>query len=106
MKIIEPDRRVDLSKEAAAVTFFNNTGRVPTGSYKNFRVDFLGRDSGETRKFYSKNDFEKSVLVKKGSFIHVSFDLKLGQKIDVQKADLTVDRDSRQFLSDSLTLEV
>lgn len=38
VKIIEPDRRVDLAQEEAMVAFFNNDGRVPFGSYVNFRV--------------------------------------------------------------------
>ena len=87
------------------VTFFNNAGRVPAGSYKNFRVDFFTEDLNAVNHLSSKNDFEKSVAVQKGSFIRVAFDLNLNQKIEVKKADLTVGEDSRELLPDSLILE-
>ena len=106
VKVIEPDHRVDLSKEEAVVTFFNNRGRVPTGNYKNFRIEFLGEGAAGVQKIYSAADFKKSVFVKKGSFIHVSFDLRLNKKIEIQKVDVTVDEDNREFLTRSLILEV
>ena len=114
IKVIEPDRRVDLSQEEAAVTFFNNAGRVPAGSYKNFRVDFFSAEDpaclpdrqGSARRLSSKNDLEKAVMVNKGSFIRVAFDLQLDKTIAVQSADLAVGEDARKFLADSLSLEV
>ena len=106
VKIIEPDRKVDLSREEAVITFFNNAGRVPAGSYKNFRVEFFGEDLKEIHQLYAKNDFEQGILVKKGSFIHVDFDLRLEGKILVEKAKISVDEETRELLSDSLILEV
>ena len=97
---------MDLSREEAVITFFNNAGRVPTGSYKNFRVEFFGEDLKEIHKLYAKNDFEQGILVKKGSFIHVDFDLHLESKILVEKAKVSVDEEIRELLSDSLILEV
>ncbi len=106
IKVIEPDRKVDLSREEAVVTFFNNAGRVPAGSYKNFRVDFFSAgDSNSVRKLLSKDDFERVVAVGKGSFIRVAFDLKLEQSLAVEKADLTVGEDERKLLGNSLILE-
>ena len=105
VKVIEPDRRVDLSQEEPVVTFFNNGGRVPAGEYQNFRVDYLSAEGGSA-KLFSKEDFKKAVAVHKGSFVRVAFNLGLEKNITVKKADLTVDEDHRSLLSDSLTLEV
>ena len=104
VKIIEPDRRVDLSKEEPALNFFNNGGRIPAGNYVNFRVDFLDGDSN-LKRFSSRRDFEKGVPVHKGSFVRVAFGLDLGPKIGVDKAELAVDDDARDFSSEALSLE-
>ena len=106
VKIIEPDRKVDLSQEEPVLTFFNNAGRVPAGSYQNFRVSFYGEDLKTLHQLTAKSNFEKGIAVKKGSFIHVSFDLRLDEKILVEKAKVTVDEDARELSSDLLTLEV
>ncbi len=104
VKVIEPDRIVDFSKEEATVVFFNNHGRVPAGAYKNFRIDFTGNE-GARKLLSSRRDFDKGVAVKKGSFIRVSFDLAFEKEIEIRQADMTVDADSRTFSSDDLILE-
>ncbi len=104
VKVIEPDRRVDFSKEEAVVVFFNNLGRVPAGDYTNFRVEFTGND-GIPKRLSAREDFDGAVAVRKGSFIRVAFGLLLENGIRMQQADMTVDADSRRFLPDTLTLE-
>lgn len=104
VKIIEPDRRVDLSVEEPVVSFFNNGGRIPAGAYKNFRVDFYG-EGPELRHLRSKDDFEKSVAVKKGSFVRVWFGLAPEGALKVEKAGLTVDADTRELAAETLSPE-
>ncbi len=105
VKVIEPDRRVDLSKEEAVVSFFNNGGRVRAGGYKNFRIDFFDGNLNKARTLSAKNDFEKVIEVKRGSFVYVSFSLVMKERVAVEKARVDVDEDSRELLADSLTLE-
>ena len=85
--IVEPDHKVDLRQTEAAISFFNN-GRVPAGSFKNFRLSF--EDHGKNREMSRRQDLEAPFLVKKGSFVNVSFGLDLDNQ-KVKEAHLTVD---------------
>ena len=94
ISVIRPDKQVDLLSTEAAVSFFNNAGRVPAGTYEDFRVEFLKPD-GRKARLGSLSALEWPLQVKKGSFIRVSFDLevKAGQEtlLEAKKAAVTVD---------------
>lgn len=98
LSIIRPDKQVDLTKTEAAVSFFNNTGRVPPDSYDNFRVDFL-RPDGQKVRLSSSIALERPLWVKKGSFIRVWFELeaKTGQELQAKKASVTVDGQTEEM---------
>ncbi len=101
--VIDPDKAVDLTKEEAGISFFNNQGRVPEGSYVNFgiilseRVRFSGRDgahstqgvvtarldlnrdpSSDEATLTAREDFSPPIAVKKGDFLSVWFHWDLG----------------------------
>ena len=99
--IIEPDHKVDLVSTEPTLSFFNN-GRVPPGSFNNFRVTF--QDHGKMRQLTRINDLTKNLVVKKGSFINVSFILDLKNNHGrVQELRLAVDEDERVDLGDSVS---
>ena len=85
--IIEPDHRVDLNSTEAVISFFNN-GRVPAGRFKNFRLSF--EDHQKNRAISRRQDLDTPFVVKKGSFVNVSFELDLDTR-QVKEAHLTVD---------------
>ena len=94
VSVIRPDKRVDLLSTEAAISFFNNTGRVPAGSYENFRIEFF-RPDGQKVRLGAVNKIANPLQVKKGSFIRVWFDLEVtGEQASVlqaKKASVTVD---------------
>ena len=85
--IIEPDHKVDLGNTEASISFFNN-GRVPAGHFKNFRLSF--EDHGKNREMTRRQDLDELFIVKKGSFVNVSFELDLDSQ-KIQETRLTVD---------------
>lgn len=94
ISVIHPDKQVDLLSTEAAVSFFNNTGRVPAGAYEDFRVEFLKPD-GRKARLGGLTALERPLQVGKGSFIRVCFDLEVrpGHEPDLEakKAAITVD---------------
>ncbi len=100
VSVIRPDKQVDLLSTEAAVSFFNNAGRVPEASYEDFRVGFLKPD-GQRVLLSSANPLGRPLEVKKGSFIRVWFDLevKAGPEPSLQakKAGVTVDGRSEEM---------
>lgn len=92
--VIEPDKQVDLAKEEAGLSFFNN-GRVPDGGYVNFRLKLF--DSGhQPLEVFGSMDFIKPLVVQKGSFVGVWFTLDLA-KMAVSELTITVDQDTRNL---------
>jgi len=103
IKIIEPDRQVDLISEEAGLSFFNQ-GRVPPGKYTNFKIilferikveskdleerylflDSQAKDSDDEVQIYGRINFKEPFSVKKGSFIGVWFSLNLENTLHVE----------------------
>jgi hypothetical protein len=98
--ILEPDHKVDLTNTDAAVSFFNN-GRVPPEKFKNFKVTF--DDQGKKTEMSFKKDLDSSLLVKKGSFVSVSFELEEESK-KVKQMRWVVD--AREFVDQGDNIEV
>ena len=111
VKIIEPDRRVDLAVEEAAVSFFNNTGRVPSGVYMNFRIVLL-REGGEVVEIAGREDFAEPLRVQKGSFIHVRFDVGFSDEekdgplfpARLDRVSVTVDQTQKTLPASAVTV--
>ena len=70
VRVIAPDKEVDLSREEARVGFFNNQGRVPAGRYVNFKITL--HDGGRVT---AREDLSSVVYIQKGDFIQVAFDV-------------------------------
>ena len=100
VSVIRPDKRVDLLSTEATVSFFNNTERVPAGSYENFRIDFF-RPDGQKVRLGAGSALANPLQVKKGSFIRVWFDLEVmaGQEtvLQAKKASVTVDGQTEEM---------
>ena len=94
--VIEPDRRVDFSRESAEMSFFNN-GRVPPGEYVNFRISFYEKTKipglSEARSVELAADFSP-LEIKKGSFVYAALVPKPDGAGELQ---LTVDEQSLRF---------
>jgi hypothetical protein len=69
--IVKPDHQVDLMSSDAAVSFFNNGGRVPEGDYDNFKLTFA--DHATEREITRKLNYDQPLPVRNGSFIRVWF---------------------------------
>ena len=99
VSVIEPDRKVDLMQEEATISFFNN-GRVPPDDYSNVRVSLTGENYKDKFFLERKEDFEKAVAIKKGSFVNVSFEFDFSKAHEisqqtVKQIHLTVDEEER-----------
>ncbi len=100
IKVIEPDRKVDLLTEEPEVHFFNN-GRVAPGSYTNVRVQLRLDDHPHPSFFSRKTDYDPPVAINKGDFIGVRFyfDFSSGKRLldesTVYKVRLIVGEDER-----------
>ena len=100
LTILEPDHRVDLNNTEAAVSFFNN-GRVPPGSFKNFRITY--EDHGKSAEMSRKTDWTPPFQVKNGSFVNVSFKLDLDSK-KVKETHLVVDQEEWTDSGDNIEM--
>jgi hypothetical protein len=100
LTVIEPDKQVDLATEEPFISFFNN-GRIPSGEYVNFRVSFLDKANKE-RSLSAIRDWDQPVVVKKGAFVSVEFEIERAQKARVSYAALTVDDTIRSYLDSEL----
>lgn len=104
MSIIEPDRVVDLSKEEAMVSFYNN-GRVPEAEYNNFRIT-ITKPNGQNLQIFGIQDFT-GLSVKKTSFISVSFDIQLVSEYqeEIKSVEINVDERTEELFADQLCVQ-
>lgn len=100
--VVEPDHKVDLAEQEPRVSFFNNGRRVPVGSYRNFKVIFYNKSSGQEIQIYGNKNFLEPLKVKTGSFISVWFDLNLCDK--VEQATVVVDDQKVTILGQNIRM--
>lgn len=105
VRVIEPDRQVDLAVEQPTVSFFNNGPRVPKGAYKNFRLEYLENATQTSRALTAREDFKEGVPVRKGSFIRVDFNCQLDQRIQVLEARLIIDETEKKMSGSELLIK-
>jgi hypothetical protein len=98
--VIEPDKQVDLEKEEPGLSFFNN-GRVSEGSYVNFRLKLL---DPSTREISARQDFQKPLEVRRGSFISVWFSLDKKDLRFIEGLELTAGEDTRKLSTGDLAV--
>ena len=109
VKIIEPDRRFDLLSEEPVVQFFNNTGRIPAGTYTNVRVTARMDEDPRAVVFGRKLDYETPLAIARGAFVRVRFlfDLESGSRTlderSVREVHVSIDEDERQEPGSSFT---
>jgi hypothetical protein len=110
MDVIEPDRRLDLTKDEPTVSFFNN-GRIAPGDYSNVRVSLISEEGARKKVFLErKTNYSPALSVRKGSFVNVSFEFDPNQtpfrleSETVKEVRLTVDEDERLDGGDSIRL--
>ena len=113
--VVEPDRRLDLAAEEPTVSFFNN-GRIAPGDYTNVRVtlidvgaDFMPAQRAATTILERKNDYAPPLLIKKGSFVNVSFLFDLGSlpqlnEETIKEVRVTVDDQERLDAGDNIKI--
>ncbi len=126
VSVIRPDLQVDLVTTKPSISFFNNGGRVPTGDYVNFRIELLdsvksasidgtetvlhlapGKTSNGRVWVAGNEELQNSLLVKKGSFIRVWFDLEIpsgSAAARVCEASVTVDEQIASFPAEAVAL--
>ena len=102
--IIEPDHKVDLLSAEPSISFFNN-GRVPGGAYDNYRVTF--EDHGTVKQLSRKTDFEKPVVIKKGTFVNITFTFEWEEERPrgIQEALLIAEGDERLDTGDIMEIK-
>ncbi len=98
LTVIEPDRQVDLLNEEAGLSFFNN-GRVPPGSYINFKIVYFTDSQDKTTEVSAAEDLRDPLLVKNGSFIGAWFKLDHRRLplTDIQEVSITLDDSTRVY---------
>ncbi len=101
IKIIEPDRQIDVVKEEPGLSFFNN-GRVPDGEYVNFKLTVLKEG---TMELFSPEDLRKPLIVKRGSFVGVWFSLDPKEPTRILGLSVTVDQDTRSLANEELRVQ-
>jgi hypothetical protein len=115
--IAEPDHAVDLSNQELGFSFFNK-GKVPPGSYINFRVLFSETtlEDGEKGNFKTNpvsrmeltaaGDLSDPLTVKEGSFIGVWFKLNSRDwpSKEVTEMTLTIDEAAHVYHSEGIKI--
>ena len=126
VSVIRPDLQVDLVTTKPSVSFFNNGGRIPPGEYMNFRIELLEKvkssstggvetilhlnpekDADPKVWVLGNQGLQSPLLVKKGSFIRVWFDLEIpsdSAAARVREASVTVDEQTASFSKEEVAL--